>query len=299
MQTALESASVAIHAKGVNAFDYVARLENLRSRTKHEAGSASESDIERQLQLELQLDRTLISGVANEFVHAPGADDRIVAFPGGFSDPIATYVPSAPEPDGKYRLVVILHGAGETEADVVSRSAFQDLAEANHAIVVAPWGDGDDLWGQRAIDEILTAMQRAESTFHIDVKRRYLVGISMGGAGAFHVAATHADRFTAIMTIVGDLAGPDSRAVRTTLRDTNVYLVEGGKDPIMGPRANAYTYRTLARACVPVSLYLAPDAGHSIYETEPELRQAWSDMFSGIVRNGSSSECTPAVDAPT
>ncbi|MDP9023917.1 MAG: prolyl oligopeptidase family serine peptidase, partial [Candidatus Eremiobacteraeota bacterium] len=287
-----------IHAAGINAYDYIARLEDLRKVARSEAGSIAVPDLDRQIQIELQLDRSIISGTPTSLEGARGAVDTMVPVSSGFSDPIAVYVPQSPAADGRYRIAVLLHGAGETEADVVSRDVFERLAESQHAILIAPWAAGDNLWGQRSIDEIFLAVERVEKALSVDTRRTYLVGISMGGAGVFHVAATHADRFTAFMAIVGDLAGDDARSVRVALRDKNVYLVQGGHDSIMGPRANSYTYGSLARACIPVSLYVSPEAGHSLYETAPEVRQAWNDMFAGIVRNGSSSECTPSVTGP-
>ena len=298
MENSLQAHAIAIHASGINAFDFIARLEDLRKRFGEERDTIAGTDVRRQVDVELLLDGRLIAGEYGPPQHPDGIAEFIMPPGPGAGDPVALYVPSSPAPDGKYALAVVLHGAGETEADVISREAFRQLADAHHAILLAPWAAGDNLWGAQSADEVFASMKMLQDRFTIDPRRTYVVGISMGGAGAFHLAANHPGRFGAILSIIGDINGADGRAVRANLRASNVYLVEGGRDPIMGPAANAYTYATLAKACVPVSLYVAPDAGHSLYGTLSQTQTAWNDMFAGIVRNGSQRECGEQVLGP-
>ena len=289
----LATRAASIHDRyHVNPFEYVDRLAYLHTRIDRAPSvhlPAMSADLERQREIELQLDRALLSRALPEL--APGITERIVQTPQG-GDAVGVFMPSAPADDGRYALVVALHGAGETEADVLSRRLLTDAAERDHAIVVAPWADGKDTWGQASQAEIFGLMDRLEGRTRIDPLRTYILGISMGGAGAFHVAAARPARFAGIMTIVGDLDGRDASAIKMGFAGKPIYLVMGGRDPIMGPRANAFTQRTLASACMPYSAYIAPEGGHSLYDVAAQVRQAWSDMFAGIVRGGSSNECS-------
>ncbi len=285
--------AVSIHDRyHVNPYDYIDRLLALRVRIEQALSlhqPALSADLARQAAIEAQLDRALLATAPPRL--RPGVTERIVPTPSG-GDAVGVFLPTAPQANGRYALVVALHGAGETEADVLSRAVIIGAAERSHAIVLAPWVNGDDLYGPASDREVLDQIDAIDRAYPIDPRRVYLLGISMGGAAALHLAVTHADRFTAVMTIVGDLDGHDLKDVKLALADKRVYLVMGGRDPIMGPRANAYTTNALARACVPFSAYVAPEARHDLYGVATQVTRAWNDMFAGIIRNGSSNECS-------
>jgi hypothetical protein len=97
----------------------------------------------------------------------------------------------------------------------------------------------------------------------------------------FRIATTHAQTFRAILSVDGALEADDAFAAITALRSGNVYLV-----------GQSVTYSVLARNCVPVSYYPVDNEGAGFYQTAAQLRQAWGDMFDGIIRNSNTRECT-------
>jgi predicted esterase len=69
------------------------------------------------------------------------------------------------------------------------------------------------------------AMARAE--FKIDDERIYLMGHSMGGAGALHLGEKYAPMWTAVAALAG-FGSPDSNG---KLRNTPLYFTAGSLDP--------------------------------------------------------------------
>lgn len=288
------SAAESIRSQGIDPTDYYLRLGYLERRlmtVQDDAPAQMRADLETQKALELKLDERLISGRP---LALPGPGDATVRFyvaRGKQPDPIGVYVP---QPDGaaRYGLVVLLHGAQQTETDVISRGLIRRLADTRHAILIAPYHGGATSWSGSDIGDLVTLVDKMRLLFPIDGRRVYLVGMSMGGANAFHIATRDSDRFDAIMTIVGSLDSVDASLARMALRDRPVYMVSGGRDPIITPAVEANTYASLARGCVAVSQYVAPSAGHDLYAASDQIVRAWNDIFSGIVRSQDNRECS-------
>ncbi len=116
------------------------------------------------------------------------------------------------EYDGKkeYPVILFLHGAGETKggAKMPVEQGIGPHIKRNEtkfpALVVIPqsekrtWqADSDD--GKRAI-AILDEVQKEYKT---DPTRQYLTGLSMGGYGAWSVAAAYPDRWACLVPVCG------------------------------------------------------------------------------------------------
>jgi pimeloyl-ACP methyl ester carboxylesterase len=282
-----------VRSQGVDPTIYFARLGYLARREANVPAKAPlqlRADLQTQQSLEFQLDDRLLSGRSLPLPEAGSAVVRLYADAGNAPDPIGVYVPQ-PDANGKYALVVMLHGSQQTETDVLSRAVFRNLADTSHAILIAPYNGGDASWNDLQTSSLLTLIDKMRRLFPIDGRHVYLLGMSMGGASAFHVAAYHADRFAGVMTIVGSLDPADAAAARLALRDRPVYMVSGGRDPIVTPAAEALSYALLARGCVSVGQYVAPSAGHDLYAISGQLERAWNDMLAGVVRSSDTREC--------
>jgi S-formylglutathione hydrolase FrmB len=285
MRDRLIAESPMIRTLGVNPYDFVFRLDYLTGRLSApgalDSTSPVRADLEQQTKLELKLDAELLVNLCPVFGVVSGLDESFYNDdPRAPPDPVAFYVPK-PGPDRKYALVVVLHGRMQTETDVVSHAMLRDLADRNHAILVAPWGEGFALWGDLASSEVLAIVGQMMHAFPVDSRRVFVAGIGEGGSGAFHLAAHNPSRFDAMLSIGGELASADSFTAIHTLRNRNVYLIGG-----------TVTNDLLSRACLPVSHYTAPDRA-DMYQAGTEIAQAWNDMFDGVVRDASSRECTP------
>jgi predicted peptidase len=140
--------------------------------------------------------------------------------------------PTKIESDGKYPLVVFLHGAGERGNDNVLQLKYlpawlaaPDVRERHACFVLAPQCRMDERWVDVSWADKTSAPQAAEPTTDlkgvtamleavardepIDPDRVYLTGISMGGFGTWDLASRMPDRFAALLPICG---GGDERA---------------------------------------------------------------------------------------
>jgi S-formylglutathione hydrolase FrmB len=287
MRDRLVAASPMIRALGVNPRDFVFRLDYLTGRLFSAQSQAAdpfkEADLEDQVRLELKLDAELLVNLCPVFSAVTGIDESFYnddpALP---PDPVAFYVPR-PDRDGRYALVVLLHGRTETETDVVAHTALRALADRDHAILVAPWGVGSELWGRSATGEILSIVAEMERGFRVDARRVYIAGLGEGAASVFHIAAEHPDVFDALLSIGGGLPPKDAFTAVSMLRSRDVYLI-----------GDTTTYDVLAGNCVPVSFYAVAAGSTGFYQSGTQIEQAWNDMFDGIVRNTYTRDCARA-----
>jgi predicted esterase len=134
--------------------------------------------------------------------------------------PYAVFVSSKVRPDRKNPLIVALHGLGGTPNSLLRGNAL-DLAEEGGYILVGPMGYNPGGWygspviaGRRgggppqpanlaelSEKDVLNVLDLVRREFTIDDNRTYLMGHSMGGAGAFHLAVKHPRNWAAIAAI--------------------------------------------------------------------------------------------------
>jgi hypothetical protein len=283
MRDRLIAESPEIRTLGVDPRDFLFRLEYLWGRLSAAERSSTEpavrADLEAQTLLELKLDAELLVNLCPVFAAVDGIDESFYnADPHEAPDPVAFYVPK-PNRNGRYALVVLLHDRRQTETDVISHGLLRELADRDHALLVAPWGSGATLWGAPAASEVDAIVTDLERSFPIDERRVYLAGIGLGGGSVFRVARTGA--FRAVLSVGGALPAGDAFAAVTAFRSRDVYLV-GEPD----------SYDALASQCVPVSDYAVNGRPNDLYAAAPQIEQAWSDMFGGVVRNTNDRECT-------
>lgn len=151
---------------------------------------------------------------------------------------------------GQVPLVLFLHGAGERGTDNAAqlKNAIKKVMYAGSdslfmdAVVIAPQCPWDAQWvntpweeGNYMLAEISESenMKRAVSLVeyyaglrYIDADRIYVVGLSMGGVGAWDALARHADLFAAGVPICG--GGPTDAV--DTLQEVPIYTFHGTAD---------------------------------------------------------------------
>lgn len=93
-----------------------------------------------------------------------------------------------------------------------------------------------------------------------DADRVSLTGHSMGGTGAFAVAAALPERFSFVAPLSGSVR--DSREMRAALSDLPVWAIAGAQDDVVDPAA-ARDFLASLRAVNPDARYTeVEDAGH-------------------------------------
>lgn len=129
------------------------------------------------------------------------------------------FVPQGWTKQEKWPVILFLHGAGErgddglVQTEVGIGTAIRRFSSRFPAIVVFPqcrktrWWTEDEMQAQA-----LAALSQSLAEFNGDSKRVYLTGISMGGYGAWKMAADNPGRFAALTPVCGGIRPPVLRA---------------------------------------------------------------------------------------
>lgn len=137
-------------------------------------------------------------------------------------------------------LVVMLHGCTQKTEDLAAMSGMNDLADRNNFLVAYPeqaaaanplrcWNWFDPKHQSRDAGEpslIAAVVQDVRSTYSIDSKAVYAVGISAGGAMAVVMGAAYPEMFASL----GVIAGTEYKAGKTVQAGLAV-MKQGGPDP--------------------------------------------------------------------
>ncbi|HVS30372.1 MAG TPA: PHB depolymerase family esterase [Thermoanaerobaculia bacterium] len=165
----------------------------------------------------------------------------------------AVYVPPGYDRTAAWPAVLSLHGAGERGNDGTAQTtvgigpALARLSRPFPAIVVLPQCPRNDYWSMGAGRIAMRALDEVEQEFRIDPRRVALTGVSMGGAGAWRLAAEHPDRFAALAPICG-WAYEDAESVANRVRAIRTWIFHGDADeivPVEASRAMADALKAL------------------------------------------------------
>jgi predicted peptidase len=126
------------------------------------------------------------------------------------------YIPQNFNPRKKYPVVLFLHGSDERGksnesqiesglAQVVRIGERLGIKAFSEFIAVFPQCRADNFWIGEQADQAVAAFDQMVSEFKADSKRLYVTGFSLGGYGAWYIAAKHPKKFAAIAPIGGHI----------------------------------------------------------------------------------------------
>lgn len=160
--------------------------------------------------------------------------------------------PAAAAASRTFPLVLFLHGAGERGGDNEKQLAYlptwlaEEPAQRRHpCFVLAPQCRADRRWADADWSASTSSPQRPQPTPDlaaavaalddvmkaeaVDPQRIYLTGLSMGGYGAWDLAARMPERFAALVPICG--GGDESTAAR--LASLPIWCFHGAADAVV------------------------------------------------------------------
>lgn len=166
------------------------------------------------------------------------------------------YVPSDYDPSKLYPVVTILHGAGERGSDnksqlknMVSHLFNQEKSKYMDAIIIAPqcpWNSADGTearwvdWNwekgnysvesipeSNELNNVYEYINNFKNSYAVDQDRLYVMGLSMGGFGAWDLIMRHTSDFAGAVCICG---GADPTQAEN-LVDFPIWAVHGTNDP--------------------------------------------------------------------
>lgn len=145
------------------------------------------------------------------------------------------WVPAGYTRDRRWPAILFLHGSGERGSDGVKQTqaglgpALADGSAAVAAIVVFPQCPENEHWVGPAREIALAALDAVEQEFSIDRQRVSITGMSMGGAGAWVLAAEDRQRWSAAAPVCAWVVRP---VALTSIPDNKLpWLAEGEDRP--------------------------------------------------------------------
>jgi len=200
----------------------------------------------------------------------------------GSVQPMALFVPAQNDRQRNLPLVVMLHGADQSENELLSIPQLRRLAQTSGAIVALPWARGDDLKSSAAASDVYDALDATESMLSVDRRRVYLAGLSLGGIALFKIGPQHADRWTAFLAIAGTLTTDDMQDVVRGMRGKQIFMVAGGNDSFVKPSYIKAAAAWLAQNGIESHYYEQAGGDRTFLSLDPSLERAWRDMLSGV-----------------
>ena len=172
----------------------------------------------------------------------------------------------------RWPLMLFLHGSGESGdslAKVKANGPPKLIAQKDRAfpcIVVSPQSPGRG-WNP---DYLAALLDDICATYRVDPERIYLTGLSMGGYGAWMLAAAQPDRFAAIVPICGGGNPADAEK----LKGIPIWVFHGAEDKTVKLENSTKMVDALKAVGSDVKFTVYPEVGHDSWtETyaNPEL----------------------------
>ena len=164
-------------------------------------------------------------------------------------------------------LIVYLHGGSGRGDDLELVMEAESLPKflrdgdlALSAYVLMPQLPGGETGWNGVTEGLAELIDAVVEDCGADAGRVSLTGHSMGGTGAFAVAAAMPERFSCVAPLSGSVR--DSREMRAALADLPVWAIAGAQDDVVDPAA-ARDFLAALRAVNPDARYTeVEDAGH-------------------------------------
>ena len=164
-------------------------------------------------------------------------------------------------------LIVYLHGGSGRGDDLELVMEAESLPKflrdgdlAPSAYVVMPQLPSGETGWDGVTEGLAELIDAVVEDCGADADRVSLTGHSMGGTGAFAVAAAMPGRFSCVAPLSGSVR--DSREMRAALADLPVWAIAGAQDDVVDPAA-AQDFLAALRAVNPDARYTeVEDAGH-------------------------------------
>ncbi|NIJ51987.1 carboxylesterase family protein [Dyadobacter arcticus] len=161
--------------------------------------------------------------------------------------PYGLYLPKGYDPNKKYPLVIMLHGAGsnhrlalrrvfgksnaEGETDVEASRYFPEWEDVEF-IVASPYARGTAGYQGIPEEDVYDVLADVKKRFNIDENKTYLTGLSMGGGGTLWIGLTRPDIWAAIAAVC---PAPPAETFDLASNALNfpIHLFHGDADPVV------------------------------------------------------------------
>lgn len=212
--------------------------------------------------------------------------------------PYGLYLPPNYDPQKKYPLVIMLHGAGSNhrlamrrvfgksnangENDVEASRYFPKWKDVDY-IVASPYARGTIGYQGVAEKDVYDVLADVKKRFNIDEDRTYLTGLSMGGGGTLWVGLTRPDIWAAMAPVCAAPPNGTDVFVPNAL-NVPMYFFHGDADPAVPVTRTRDMVKRLKELSTNVSYTEYPGVGHNSWE-KAYADEAIFDWFGKFKRN--------------
>ena len=194
---------------------------------------------------------------------------------GGISYSYQVYVPTIFQEGKKLPVVLFLHGITQRGTGGIVPSWGPASLMARHyldrvpALIVLPQCSNNRYWSNRDMGEMAAAsLDQAAAEFDGDQERFSLIGVSMGGYGAWHLAAEYPGKFSAIVPICGGSplrTGDRFNTIARRVGRTPVWVFHGSDDAVVPVSESRLMVDALKAAGGNVRYSEYPGVGHNVW----------------------------------
>ncbi|MCA9169041.1 MAG: hypothetical protein KDB23_15310 [Planctomycetales bacterium] len=206
--------------------------------------------------------------------------------------------PGEEEPEKEFPVIVWMHGAGGSNSSVPQGLIDAVQSERFAAYLISPQGSppvaGGGPWATcypvnplainehiecpegatRSMESVLGILDELDLRFPIDSSRRFAVGYSAGGVGAFESILRHSDVFSAAVSIAGGYV-PE---LITEAPDARLWALHGQKDSLLFPYWSSHTVQQIIESGG-AAIYLEPPGGHDVIFMDSFFEDANDELY--------------------
>ena len=182
----------------------------------------------------------------------------------------------------KYPLVLFLHGAGERGDDIemIKKHGIPKRIEDGMNfpfITVSPQCEEGVWWSHvKNLESLKKLMENLILDLHIDKKKIYGTGLSMGGYGILELASMVPTLFTAIVPICGGMITNKLRS----LEKVPIWMFHGEKDDVIPIESSLFIYEYLKEKNKNIYLTTYPNVMHDSWTMTYENQEVYDWLLS-------------------
>ncbi len=200
------------------------------------------------------------------------------------------YVPPDYTPERPWPVILFLHGAGERgedgflQTDIGIGRAIRRHHRNIPAIVVMPQCRPNEAWVGPMAGMALRCVELTSREYNLDPRRVYLTGLSLGGHGAWMLAASYPDKWAAVVPICGFAEYAESTGlaekIAPRLTDIPIWCFHGAADkmvPVEKSRELVEAIKAAGGKSIWYTEY--PNGNHNVWDKAYDDPELWRWLF--------------------
>lgn len=183
------------------------------------------------------------------------------------------YIPAQIKDGEKLPLIVFLHGIRERGSGGYISGMFGQVVKQYlkqmPSIVLLPQCRPNAYWTNTQMDKmVMRQIEAVSNEFSIDEKRKYLMGVSMGGYGVLHFASNYPKDFAALVSICGGSPltnGNRFAPIAEKIGKTPAWFFHGAEDNIVQVSESRNIVSAIRENGGNVKYSEYPNVGHNVW----------------------------------